>query len=58
MQLCEWYRSLPLRTTTRKNTLNIVRVQIMHCVDFDLNVPWYGSIEWNMEKILVWNEDN
>ena len=20
-----------------------------------LNIHWYGSIEWNMEKILIWN---
>ena len=21
-----------------------------------LNLPWYGSMEWNMEENLVWNE--
>ena len=20
-----------------------------------LNLPWYGSMEWKMEEILVWN---
>ena len=41
---------LLLRATTRKGALNIANVQCTLCVAFGLNLPWYGSIEWNMEE--------
>ena len=42
---------LPSRETTRKDTLNVAKVQYKLRVAFDLNLPWYGILK----KILVWN---
>ena len=53
---------LPLQATTCKGTLNVAKVQYKFLVASDLNLDWYGSMEWNMEenfsiewKIFVWN---
>ena len=41
---------LPLRVATCKGTLNIAKVQYKLRVASGLNLPWYGSMEWNMEE--------
>ena len=46
---------LPLQATTCKGTLNAAKVQYKLRVAIGLSLFWYGSMEWNMEKNLVWN---
>ena len=38
------------RASTCKGMLNVAKVQYKLRVASGLNLPWYGSIEWNMEK--------
>ena len=40
---------LSLRVTTGKGMLNVAKVQYKLRVASGLNLPWYGSMEWNME---------
>ena len=49
--------SLPLQATTCKGALNVAKVQYKLRVTFVLNLPWYGSMEWNMEEnfSMEWN---
>ena len=35
---------------TCRRTLNVAKVQYKLRVAFGLNLPWYGSMEWNMEE--------
>ena len=35
--------------TTGKGMLNVAKVQYKLRVASGLNLPWYGSMEWNME---------
>ena len=32
-----------------QSTLNVAKIQDKLDVAFGLNLPWYGSMEWNME---------
>ena len=41
---------LPLQTTTCEIKLNVAKVQYKLSVALGLNLPWYGSMEWNMEE--------
>ena len=41
---------LPSRATTCKSTLKVAKMQCKLRVASGLNIPWYGSIEWNMEE--------
>ena len=34
----------------RKGTLNVAKVQYKLRVASGLSLPWYGSMEWNMEE--------
>ena len=54
------------RATTSKATLNVAKVQYKLLVASGLNLPIYGSMEWNVEenfsiewnmewKIFAWN---
>ena len=45
------------RATFCKGTLNFAKVQYKLRVAFGLNLPWYGSMEWNMEEnfSMEWN---
>ena len=51
------YCSLPLQSTTCKLTLNVAKVQYKLRVASTLNLPRYGSLEWNMEEnfSMEWN---
>ena len=56
------YRSLHLSivgTPSRTVAYNIAKVQsnkiYIRCIASSLKFLWYGSMEWNMKKILVWN---
>ena len=44
------YHTAYLWVTTCKVTLNVAKVLYKLCVAFGLNLPWYGSMEWNMEE--------
>ena len=48
---------LPSRATTCKGALNVANVQNKIRVTSGLNLPWYGSMEWNMEEnfSMEWN---
>ena len=48
---------LPLQATTGKGTLNVAKVQYKLRVAYGLNLPWYGSMKWNMEEnsSMEWN---
>ena len=41
---------LPSRATTCKGTLNVAKTQYKLRVASGLKLPWYGSMEWNMEE--------
>ena len=41
---------LPLQEITFKGTLNVAKVQYKLRVVSGLNLPWYGSMEWNAEE--------
>ena len=41
---------LPSRATTCKGTLNVAKMQYKLRVASGLKLPWYGSMEWNMEE--------
>ena len=41
---------LRLQATTCKGMLNVAKIQYKLRVASGLNLPRYGSIEWNMEK--------
>ena len=67
----EMHRTIPrcllLQETTCKGTLYVAKVHYKLRVVSGLNLPWYGSMEWNMEenfsmewkwkwrKLPVWN---
>ena len=45
--------SLTLQTTIScKDSLNVAKVQYKLRVAFSLNLVWYGSMDWIMEKIF------
>ena len=48
---------LPSRATTYKGTLKVAKMQYKLRVASGINIPWYGSIEWNMEENfdMEWN---
>ena len=46
---------LPLQATTCKGMLNVAKVQHKLRVASGVNLPWNGSMEWNMEENLAWN---
>ena len=37
--------------------VNVAKVQFKLRIPFDLNLPWYGSMKWNMEEnsSIEWN---
>ena len=54
-------RCLPSRASTCKGMLNVAKVQYKLRVASGLNLPWCGSMEWNMEEncSMEWNmEEN
>ena len=46
------HRTMPLTFASdySKGTLNVGKVQYKLRVASDLNLPWYGNMEWNMEE--------
>ena len=44
---------LPLQATTCKDKLNVAKIQYKLRVASGLNLPWYKSIEWNMEETFT-----
>ena len=40
----------PSRVNTCEDTLDIAKIKTTHCFAFSLGVPWYGSMESNMEE--------
>ena len=48
---------LPLQATTCEGMLNVAKIKYKLRVVSCLNLPWYGSMEWNMEEnfSMEWN---
>ena len=50
----EMHRTIPrcllLQETTCRGTLSVAKVHYKLRVVSGLNLPWYGSMEWNMEE--------